>query len=424
MTLRDAVEAKRDGRMNSAEELRAVAQEAAAEHPSWGQLGAWLMAAYLNGLDRREAADLTLAMAVSGERLDREGLPHPWLDKHSTGGVGDKTTIILLPLLAACGLTLIKLSGAGLGITGGTTDKLASIPGFRLDLSPEDLRAQAGRIGIALSGQTPRLAPADKTLYALRDATGTVASAALISASILSKKIAAGAECVVFDVKCGSGAFMPNRDAADDLARSLSEVGRAAGMQVSCLISEMDRPLGLAIGNALEVEEALETLAGGGPDDVRELCLELAREALALAGQAGTDPAEKLSDGSAIAKAEAWIAAQGGSLSAFRSRDAAPHQAVVKADRSGFIRRIDALSCGRLAMRLGAGRQRPGEAIDSRVGLRLEAGFGTSVKAGDALAVIHSASSGTWTPSGLGIEIGEEPPAASSVVLGRWGSSA
>ncbi len=424
MSLRAAIESKRDGRANTAGEIAAVAHEAALERPSWGQLGAWLMAAYLNGLSDEEAAELTLAMAASGERLDRKGLPRPWLDKHSTGGVGDKTTIILLPLLASCGLTLVKLSGAGLGVTGGTTDKLASIPGFRLDLGPEEMKAQADRIGIALSGQTPRLAPADKTLYALRDVTGTVANTALITASILSKKIAAGAECVVFDVKCGSGAFMRNLEAAQGLARSLAEVGRAAGLKASCLISEMSRPLGRSIGNALEVAEALDVLSGGGPGDVRDLTVELAREALEISGQSGADPDARLEDGSAMAKAEEWIAAQGGSLAAFRALDPAPHQRAVRADRPGFIRRVDALACGRLAMSLGAGRQRPGEAIDPRVGIRLEAALGAEVREGDPVAVVHSASEGDWTPESLGIEIGSEPPEHSGVVLGRWGGSA
>jgi pyrimidine-nucleoside phosphorylase len=418
MSLKDAIIAKRDGLANTEDHLRAVAVEAARADASWGQLGAWLMAAFLNGLSDEEAALLTQAMAESGETIDREGLPRPWLDKHSTGGVGDKTTIVLLPLLASCGLTLVKMSGPGLGQTGGTVDKLASIPGFRLDLSPEEMKLQASRIGLALSGQTPRLAPADKSLYALRDVTGTVANIALITASILSKKMASGADSVVFDVKCGSGAFMPDLAAAQGLAASLRRVGKAAGMDIRSLITEMNRPLGRAIGNALEVREAWETLAGEGPGDLRELCLALAAEALAIAGLPAALAEEKLASGEALAKAEEWIAAQGGDMAGLATVTA-PHQTVVRAERSGYISEVSALQAGLFAMRLGAGRERPGEPIDPRVGIVLAAPIGAPVKPGDPLAVIHSAAPGDWTADDIGVRLADAPPAPAPVVLAR-----
>ena len=265
MTLLPLIARRRDGGSHSADDLGFLAQAAAEGSVPDYQLAAWLMAAYLNPLDERETADLTVAMARSGERLDLSVLSRPWVDKHSTGGVGDKTTLVLLPLLAACGLSLVKMSGRGLGITGGTLDKLASVEGLRLDLPPEALLRVAAESGFALGGQTARLAPADGALYALRDATGTVASLPLIVSSILSKKIAGGAETVVLDVKCGSGAFMRTLPEARALAHALRTVGERCGLRVRCAITDMSTPLGAAVGNALEVREAWDVLSGAPP---------------------------------------------------------------------------------------------------------------------------------------------------------------
>ncbi|MCG9894215.1 MAG: thymidine phosphorylase, partial [Fimbriimonadaceae bacterium] len=273
MTTQQIIAAKRDRRVHSAGEIQAVIR--GATDGSWtdDQLAAWLMAAFLNGLNPAETAELTKAMAESGERLDLTGLPQPWVDKHSTGGVGDKTTLVLLPLLASCGLTMVKMSGRGLGKTGGTIDKLESIPGFRTDLSPAEMIAQARMVGCALTGQTPKLAPADGRLYALRGATATVESIPLIVASILSKKMAGGAEVVVLDVKCGRGAFMTELPRARELKAELENVGREAGLKVRALVTDMDQPLGRAAGNALEVKEAIRVLKGEESGRFTELCL-------------------------------------------------------------------------------------------------------------------------------------------------------
>ncbi|RYG47758.1 thymidine phosphorylase, partial [bacterium] len=262
MDFRDLIAIRRDGRTHTAEELDYLAQAAAKGQVPDYQIAAWLMAAYLNPLDEEQTANLTLAMADSGKRIDLSGLPKPWVDKHSTGGVGDKTTLVLLPLLSACGLTMVKLSGRGLGIAGGTIDKLASFDGLRLDLSPEEAREIAGRIGLSLSGASPALAPADKVLYALRDATATVENMPLIASSILSKKIAGGAETVVLDVKTGSGAYMQKYHESHELAHWLVRIGERCGLKVRAAITDMDQPLGSAVGNMVEVEEARSILRG------------------------------------------------------------------------------------------------------------------------------------------------------------------
>ncbi len=359
------IAARRDGQKHSEADLRALAKAAADGSVPDYQLAAWLMAAYLNPLDEEETAWLTLGMADSGVRLELSGLPAPRVDKHSTGGVGDKTTIVLLPLLAACGLTIVKMSGRGLGITGGTVDKLASVPGFRLDLSPEEMVAQAGRIGLALTGQTPNLAPADKALYALRDATATVASVPLIVSSILSKKLAGGADTVVLDVKCGSGAFMRTREEAETLARALAETGRLCGLRIRIAVTDMSQPLGSAVGNALEVAEALRVLtpatalgtalvpsASGTPTErVAALCLELAALTVEASGLAATReearaPAESAwASGKALEKARAWVQAQGAAADA--PLPVAPVQRTVEhAGDEGWVARVDAETVG------------------------------------------------------------------------------
>lgn len=401
MTFRELIAAKRDRRRHTREEFDFLAQ-CAANPTAHGvedyQLSAWLMAAYLNGLDLDETADLTRAMAQSGDRLDLTGLPHPWVDKHSTGGVGDKTTLVLLPLLAACGLTGVKMSGKGLGITGGTIDKLSSIPGFRTDLAPDEMVAQAKRIGLALTGQTPKLAPADGTLYALRDTTETVASMPLIVASILSKKLAGGAEVLGLDVKCGSGAFMRTLDDATALAEMLVQVATRCGLPTHATITDMDQPLGSMVGNALEVAEAWATLRPDAPDSrFRELCVYLAAETLVAVGwsksiadgQATADA--RLRDGSAEGKARLWIEAQGGTIDD-AGLPKAPVVLQVSADSEGWVGRVDARIVGQVVVDLGGGRQRKEDTIDPSVGVEVLVEVGDRVEVGQEVFRIHAPS--------------------------------
>lgn len=377
----DLIATKRDGRKHTAAELEMIARGAADGSVPDYQLSAWLMAAYLNGLDTEETAELTRAMAASGDRVDLTGLPKPWVDKHSTGGVGDKTTLVLLPLLAACGLTVVKMSGRGLGITGGTVDKLESLPGMRLDLTPEEMKEQAARIGLALTGQTPRLAPADKALYALRDVTATVASIPLITASILSKKMAGGAEVVILDVKCGRGAFMRNLEDALALKDSLERVGSAAGLKVKAVVTDMDQPLGGAVGNALEVREAWRIMTPGtaltsAELRFRELVVHLATLTLDTVGVAG-DPAATLDSGDALMKANEWLRAQGADPSVFVTGWA--HAPFVRpvASPGGYLADLDARVVGEIALDLGAGRRRKEDQIDHRVGIEIFGPVGT-----------------------------------------------
>lgn len=393
MTIIDIIAKTRDRVPLSRAEFDFLAQGAAnATIPDY-QLAAWLMAAYLNGLSDQETADLTLAMADSGERVDLDGLPKPWVDKHSTGGVGDKTTLVLLPLLAACGLTVVKMSGPGLGKTGGTIDKLASIPGFKTDLSPAQMKEQAGAIGLALTGQTPALAPADKVLYALRDVTATVPSLPLIVSSILSKKIAGGAETVILDVKCGRGAFMPDLERATELSAALERVGAQAGLRVKTVVTDMDQPLGQTAGNALEVKEAIRVLKGLESGRFTQLCLHLAQATLATVGM-DADPSEAIRSGRAIAKMEQWVAAQGGSTEVFTSEDwqVAPTQ--IEVTHSGgpaWVESIDAESVGLAVVGLGGGRKTKSDTIDPRVGVETLIEVGDTVTPGQTLFRIHAA---------------------------------
>ena len=403
MNFQAIIAARRDGRVHTDQELRFLAQGAADGSIPDYQLAAWLMAAYLNPLNSDETAALTIAMADSGARIDLTGLPKPWVDKHSTGGVGDKTSLVLLPLLAACGLTVIKMSGKGLGITGGTVDKLASIQGMRLDLSPEEMKAQALRIGLALTGQSPNLAPADKTLYALRDVTETVSSIPLIVSSILSKKLAGGAETIVLDVKCGSGAFMKDRSSAETLAQALAETSRKIGLNSRIVLTDMSQPLGAAIGNALEVREAVDVLKPNGvrsgtpSDRFRTLCKRLAAITLHASGicsseATATEKVEQaLESGQALHKASEWISAQGGAFPHDGSRlPQAPHVLTVTASTAGYVSRLDAEHFGRAVVALGGGRLRKDSVIDPAVGIVLHKQVGDAVAKGEALFDIHA----------------------------------
>lgn len=392
MTFRplDLVVAKREGREHTAEELRSLVDRfVAGEVPDY-QMSAWLMAVCWRGMTPRETADLTLAMADSGDRLDLSDLPHT-VDKHSTGGVGDKTTLVVAPLLASLGATVAKMSGRGLGHTGGTVDKLESIPGFDVDLSEDRFRRQAREVGVVVTGQSKDLAPADGLIYALRDASGTVESLPLIASSIMSKKLAGGAHSIVLDVKLGSGAFMRTEEDARLLAEAMTDIGRHAGRDVSAVLSSMAEPLGMAVGNAIEVIEAIDCLRGGGPADLRELSVVLAAQVLARTGlPSGRDQVEAALDvGRAYERFERWVAAQGGDVAALGSLALAPDQDIVRAPRTGRLARIDARAIGEAAGLLGGGRARKGDAVDHGVGVLLHAKVGDEVAQGEPVATLY-----------------------------------
>jgi pyrimidine-nucleoside phosphorylase len=363
------------------------------------QISAWLMAVRLRGMTSNETLALTLEMVASGSTLDWTGLDGPIVDKHSTGGVGDKTSLVLVPLMAATGVRFVKMSGRGLGHTGGTLDKLESIPGFRVDLSPHEIRAQVERIGCALVGQSPDLVPADGAFYALRDVTATVDSIPLIASSIMSKKLAAGAGVIVLDVKYGSGAILESREEARELARAMVEIGTGAGRQVRALLSGMDQPLGRAVGNALEVREAIETLHGGGPADLVTLTLGLGAQLLMMAGLADSpDRAcdalrEHLDSGAAAERFRALIEAQGGDPRVVDEPDRLPSAPIVEAfvaPASGWIEGFDARAVADAALALGAGRRHKDDSIDPAVGVEVLARIGDRVETGDELARIHA----------------------------------
>ena len=354
------------------------------------QVAAWLMAVVWRGMSDTETADLTQVLADSGERLDLTGLPHP-VDKHSTGGVGDTTTLVLAPLVAALGATVAKLSGRGLGHSGGTIDKLESIPGFGATLGREAFMRQAREVGVAVTGQSADLAPADGLLYALRDATGTVESIPLIASSIMSKKLAGGAKHLVLDVKSGSGAFMKTDDDARALAQAMVRIGQHAGLTVRAVRSRMDEPLGRAVGHALEVHEALAVLRGDARGALREVVVVLAFELLESAGlvSARAEVEAALDDGRALARFERWIAAQGGDVSQLDRLELAPDQTPWTASASGTLQRIDAERVGVAVSRLGGGRAKKGDTIDLGVGAVLHARVGDEVAAGDPIATLY-----------------------------------
>ncbi len=352
------------------------------------QMSAMAMAILLNGMNRREIKDLTMAMIASGETLNYAGLAAPTSDKHSTGGVGDKITLPLAPLVAAFGVAVPQLSGRGLGHTGGTLDKLESIKGWRASLTNAEFHRQLAEVGAVICAAGDGLAPADKKLYALRDVTGTVEAIPLIASSIMSKKIAEGTSSLVLDVKVGSGAFMKNIDRARELARVMVQLGQDAGVNTSALLTDMSTPLGLEIGNALEVKESVEVLAGGGPADVVELTIELAREMLRLAGKTDVDVAAALKDGRAMDKWRQMISAQGGDPDA--ELPIASEHHLVLAPNDGVLTQLDALQVGTASWRLGAGRARKEDPIQFGAGVTLHAQLGSVVKAGQPLMTLHT----------------------------------
>ncbi|CAM3573692.1 thymidine phosphorylase [Deinococcus frigens] len=391
----DLIRKKRDGGQHSRAELQAlIGGYTRGEVPDY-QISAWLMAVYLKGMTAQETADLTLVMAGSGDQMDLGDLPRT-VDKHSTGGVGDKTSLILTPMLAALGLTVAKMSGRGLAHTGGTIDKLESFPGWTSELSEERFIKQAHDIGLALVGQSRDLAPADGKLYALRDVTATVDCLPLIASSIMSKKLASGAHTVVLDVKVGAGAFMKTLEDGRALARAMVDIGTHAGRQVRAVLTDMDTPLGHLAGNSLEVQEALATLRGEGPQDLTELCVALAVEALAAHGEeeaaAEARARATLHDGTALARFRAFVEAQGGDPALVDDPsllDVAPGRAEVIAPAAGFVDRIDALNVGRAVLALGGGRERKGEAIDHGVGVELIRKPGEAVTAGEVVLRLY-----------------------------------
>jgi thymidine phosphorylase len=378
----DVIRVKRDAGVLTDEQIDWVVDAYTRGAVAEEQMAALAMAILLRGMTPGEIARWTHAMIASGERLDLSCVPRPTVDKHSTGGVGDKITLPLTPLVAACGAAVPQLSGRGLGHTGGTLDKLEAIPGFRTRLSNAEFVAQLQEVGAAICAAGEGLAPADRKLYALRDVTGTVESIPLIASSIMSKKIAEGTGALVLDVKVGSGAFMKSADQAGELARTMVELGKAHGVRTVALLTDMSTPLGRAVGNAVEVAEAVEVLAGGGPADVVELTLVLAREMLAAAGL-DADPAEALRDGRAMDSWRAMVRAQGGDPDAPLPR--AAEVEVVKAPRDGVVAAIDAYGIGVAAWRLGAGRARKEDPVSASAGVVLHRKPGDQVQAGDPL---------------------------------------
>jgi len=354
------------------------------------QMSALAMAILLNGMNRRETADWTAAMIASGERLDFTGLSRPTADKHSTGGVGDKITLPLAPLVAACGVAVPMLSGRGLGHTGGTLDKLEAIPGWQADLSTEAMRSQLEEVGAVVCAAGSGLAPADKRLYALRDVTGTVQAIPLIASSIMSKKIAEGTGTLVLDVKVGTGAFMKDLGSARELAELMVGLGQDAGVSTTALLTDMEVPLGRSAGNGLEVAESLEVLAGGGPDDVVELTVALAREMLAGAGEqyADIDPTEVLADGRAMDAWRRMIAAQGGDPDADLPAARESHE--ITASHGGVLASLDAFAVGVAAWRLGAGRSRKEEEVQPAAGVTIHAKPGDALRAGQPVLTLHT----------------------------------
>lgn len=394
MRVVDLIEKKKRGESLSKTELDFLVQGfTQGEIPDY-QMSAWAMAVCFRGMTPQETADLTDCMAKSGGQVDLSSLTNT-VDKHSTGGVGDKTTLIVAPLVAACGGTVAKMSGRGLGHTGGTVDKLESIPGYQTALSTEEFLTLSQKVGVVVAGQSGDLAPADKKLYALRDVTATVSSVPLIASSIMSKKLAAGAQSIVLDVKCGSGAFMKTAQEAQTLAQAMVDIGTACGRNMAALITNMDIPLGNAIGNALEVEEAMEVLQNKGPADLREVCLALASQMLSLCHGISVDEAMQqaqtaLQNGAAYRKFEEWITAQGGNLAEFyQNRSNKINEYIVLAPENGFISRMNAEKIGVSAMILGAGRAKKEDLIDFAAGIRLLKKTSDAIKAGEPIAILY-----------------------------------
>lgn len=396
MRMYDVIEKKRDGGELTDEEIDFfISGYVSGEIPDY-QASALAMAIFYEGMTPRETAKLTMAMAESGDMMDLSAIPGIKVDKHSTGGVGDKTTLVVAPIVASLGVKVAKMSGRGLGHTGGTLDKLESIPGLSVEISEPDFFEQVNKIGVAVAGQTGNLVPADKKLYALRDVTATVDSVPLIASSIMSKKIASGSNCILLDVKCGSGAFMKTVDAAIELAEAMVSIGEHVGRTTAALITGMDRPLGKNIGNALEVSEAVTTLRGEGPEDLTAVCIELAVNMLHLAGKGSVaecrDLAQgQIANGEGLAKLAEMVTAQGGDAAVIWDTskfDVAPFRREVLAEESGYISAMNAERVGIASVALGAGREKKGDPIDMAAGIILERKTGDYVEKGEVLATL------------------------------------
>ncbi len=398
MRMYDLIMKKRNRMSLSREEIRFMIEHYTAGTIPDYQMSAMMMAVYFNGMNEEETLDLTMAMAESGDMLDLSSIDGIKVDKHSTGGVGDKTSLALAPMVAACGVPVAKMSGRGLGHTGGTIDKLESFPGFSVSMETDRFMKQVNEIGIAIMGQTKDLAPADKKLYALRDVTATVDNMSLIASSIMSKKLASGADAIILDVKTGSGAFMKEEKDAFALAEEMVRIGKGAGRDTRAVISNMDEPLGYAIGNALEVREAIDTLKGKGPEDFLELCLTLGTF-MVLAGKKAENEdearemlLEKIENGSALEKLAQFVKAQGGDESFVYEPERLPRasmEKMVTAAYDGFISHIDCDQVGICALILGGGRETKDSVIDLSVGLRLSKKVGDKVREGETLATLY-----------------------------------
>ncbi len=397
MNIKEIIRKKRNGSALTKEEIEYIAFSAANETVEDYQLSALLMAICFSGLDERETLDLTDAMARSGDMADLSDIDGIKGDKHSTGGVGDKTTLIVAPIVAECGVKIAKMSGRGLGHTGGTVDKLESIPGFRTSLETEEFVSIVNQCGICVTGQSGKLCPADKKLYALRDATETVDNMPLIASSVMSKKLAGGADCIVLDVKCGSGAFMKDEESASELAEKMVEIGRGAGRKIAALITDMDVPLGYYIGNSLEIIEAVETLNGNGPEDLTEISLSLSAKLLELAGKGSFDECKKLAkskidDGSALNKLAEMVSLQGGNSEYITNPSLFPvaeYEFEIKAEEDGYITQMNTEGIGSVCVALGAGRLRKEDSVDPSAGIILRKKTGDYVEKGDVIAVLY-----------------------------------
>ncbi|HEV2215950.1 MAG TPA: thymidine phosphorylase [Candidatus Dormibacteraeota bacterium] len=389
MNALEVISKKRDGGEHTTEEIDwLLGAYLLGDVPDY-QMAAWLMAVCIRGMTRIETLALTQAMVRSGEVLDLRAIEGIKVDKHSTGGVGDKVTLIATPLAAACGVKVPKLSGRALAHTGGTLDKLESVPGLTVDLDPDRFIKQVTEIGIAVAAQSPHMVPADKALYALRDVTATVPSIPLIASSVMSKKIAAGADAIVLDVKFGRGAFMPDVPSAEALSKEMVQLGEGAGRHTVALVTAMDNPLGRSIGNALEVQEALDALAGRGDEELIEVSLTVAREMCKLA-EVDKDPADAVKSGAGRDKFVRMLQAQGGNLEA--GLPVAPVQLALTAPSDGYVESIDALAVGLASLDLGAGRHRKEDKVDPAAGLVIQAPVGARVAAGEPLVVVHARS--------------------------------
>lgn len=430
----DIIRAKRDGGVLTPEQIGwMVAGASDGSVPAY-QLSAWLMAVWLRGMTPEETAALTEAMVRSGVRVDLSSVPGVKVDKHSTGGVGDKTSLVIAPVVAACGVPVPMMSGRGLGHTGGTLDKLESIRGFRTRLTLDEFRAQVADLGCALIGQTDEVAPADRTLYALRDVTATVESLPLICASILSKKIAEGIDALVLDVKTGSGAFMTREQDARALADALVGLAERSGLKVAALLTQMDEPLGRTIGNALEVRECVDVLRGAGPADLVELCVELSALMIRL-GRPGTTmdqgraaALEAIASGAGLQVFRRIVERQGGNVGMIddtATLPRAPVREVFTAPRAGYVARLDAGLLGRAAVVLGAGRARAEDAVDPAVGFELAAVSGDRVGAGDPIVIVHAQSSadvvGVRPMLADAVSLADAAPARRPLILDRLG---